>query len=399
MSQGEHRDRRPTGRVGGRILEGRLSSAGDAPSAAVAGGVPPRYRLRCSIEVLPVPDGRLYLLRPGRPDLLIRQPDAADRAVLDALVEGPATVPGLQRRLAGQGIELDGTAIAGKLAALVHADAVGVERGVPAELSPDDEERFARQLPYLAEAGDPAVAQLRLRDATVVVLGCGGLGTWALLALASAGVGRFVIIDHDVVELSNLNRQIAYGVADLGRGKATVAAERVRELDPEITVVPVVRRVDRPADLAPHLADADVLVLVADEPPYELGRWVNAACLVAGVPFILAGQLPPLLRVGPMHVPGVSACFECHERALRRGSAVYDQLVEQRRRHNRPAATLGPASAVVGALLSTEVLHLLMRGGGVATEGRAMLLDMGTLESHWEPIARDPDCPACHHLG
>ena len=100
------------------------------------------------------------------------------------------------------------------------------------ELPRELRERFDRQLPYFAEAGEPAAAQRRLAGSTVVVLGCGGLGTWALGALASAGVGRFVLVDDDTVELSNLNRQILYGVDDLGAAKVERAAAWLARFDP-----------------------------------------------------------------------------------------------------------------------------------------------------------------------
>ena len=117
------------------------------------------------------------------------------------------------------------------------------------------------------------------------------------------------------------------------------------------------------------------------------------------MPWISAGQQPPLLKVGPAVLPGVTACFECLERGLRREFGLYDELVEARRRDPAPATTLGPASGVVGALLALEVMHLLSGLAPPATAGRALLVDMATLESRWEDIARDPECPACGALG
>jgi molybdopterin/thiamine biosynthesis adenylyltransferase len=183
-------------------------------------------------------------------------------------------------------------------------------------LEPDEAERFARQLPYFAETGDPLATQRRLRAAHVAVIGCGGLGTWALGALASLGVGRFTLVDHDTVELANLNRQILYGAADVGASKVACSARWVRALDPRIEVHEVPRQVQGEADAAAAIDGADAVVLAADWPPYEVGRWVNRACVAAGVPFILGGQVPPMLKVGPTYWPGRGPCFACHERAL-----------------------------------------------------------------------------------
>jgi bacteriocin biosynthesis cyclodehydratase domain-containing protein len=237
-----------------------------------------------------------------------------------------------------------------------------------------------------------------LRASRVVVLGCGGLGTWALGAMASVGVGRFVLVDHDTVELSNLNRQILYDQSDLGRPKVAVAAEWLERFDASIEVTTVRHRADGPRDLDDVLPGADALVLVADWPPYDLARWVNEACLAHRVPFITAAQQPPVLKVGPTYIPGRGACLACHESAVRRDFPLYDELAEQRRRDPQPATTLGPASGVVGTLLALEILHLLVATQPPATHGRALLLDMRTLQTRWEDIARDPACAACGAL-
>jgi bacteriocin biosynthesis cyclodehydratase domain-containing protein len=265
-------------------------------------------------------------------------------------------------------------------------------------LDPGDAERFARQLPYFAEHGDPAAAQRRLMAARVVVLGCGGLGTWVLGALAGAGVRRFVLVDDDLIELSNLNRQILYGVDDIGRPKAERAAEWLRRFEPRAELELVQRRMRSAADLYAILDGADALVHAADWPPYEILRWADEACRSAGVPYITAGQVPPVLKIGPTYVPGRSACFACQELATREAYPLYAELAAHRRDHETAATTLGPASGVVGTLLAMEVMHLLLGSQPPATEGRALLVDMRTLETRWETVERRADCPACNHL-
>jgi bacteriocin biosynthesis cyclodehydratase domain-containing protein len=264
-------------------------------------------------------------------------------------------------------------------------------------LGAHDASRFDRQLPYLAELGAPAALQRRLMQSRVVLLGCGGLGTWALGALASAGVRRFVLVDGDRVELSNLNRQILYAVDDIGASKAERAAAWLRRFEPRAQVEPVVRRMSSAADLSALVSGADALVHAADWPPYEIVRWADDACRRADVPYITAGQVPPVLRIGPTYVPGRSACFACHEATMRERHPLFAELAAHRREQDTTATTLGPASGVVGTLVAMEVMHLLA-GQAPATEGRALLVDMRTLEARWEDVPRRPDCPACNHL-
>jgi molybdopterin-synthase adenylyltransferase len=354
--------------------------ARDDPNAS-----PPRYRLRPSIEPFFAASGDVYLLRAGAPDEhVVRAPGDEDRVLLERLAHEPVPAP-------------EGSTIASRIAPLVAAGVVVREPSSP-PLAPADAARYDRQLPYLAEFGDPREVQRRLRASCVVVLGCGGLGTWALGAMAGVGVGQFVLVDHDTVELSNLNRQILYSESDLGRSKVAVAAEWLQRFDPSIEVTTVSRRVEGPRDLDDALAGADALVLVADWPPYDLARWVNEACVAHRVAFITAGQQPPLLKVGPTYIPGRGACLSCHETAVRHDFPLYDELAEQRRRDPPAATTLGPASGIIGTLLAAEVLHLVAAAEPPATHDRALLLDMRTLRTHWEGIERDPACSACAAL-
>ncbi|MEA2255617.1 MAG: molybdopterin-synthase adenylyltransferase [Solirubrobacteraceae bacterium] len=342
------------------------------------------YRLRPGVELFFAASGDAYLLRPGVGDHVVRAPSASDRALLERVALGSVEAP-------------DGSTEAGRLEPLVRAGVVVAEPAC-APLDGDDAERFSRQLDYLAELGPPADVQRRLRGARVAVLGCGGLGTWALGAIASVGVARFVIVDDDAVELSNLNRQILYRAADRGQPKAELAAAWLRAFDPSIEVVARVQRLRSADDVAANVAGCDAVLVTADWPPYEITRWVNEACVALRVPFLTAGQAPPLLKIGPTYAPGAGPCFACHESELRAGYPLYAELAEHRARHPPPATTLGPASGVIGTLLGLEVLHLLAGDSPIATQGRALLMDMRTLEARWESVARDPRCPVCGGL-
>jgi bacteriocin biosynthesis cyclodehydratase domain-containing protein len=377
VSEGEDRQGRPPGRQRVGLLEGGLIPQ-RTPPAVPAGGL--RYRLRGSVEVVEGGDGSLYLVRAGAEDLVVRDPDAEDRRLLALLASGT---------------EL-GEDAGGKLAALIAAGVV-VEAASSEPLEEGDAERYARQLPYLAEAGDERDLQRRLAAARVTIVGCGGLGTWTIAALASAGVRRLRLVDDDVVETSNLNRQVLYGPADIGASKAATTARWLRAFDERVEVEIVERRVDG-VDAAARVADrADLLVLAADAPPYLLARWVNEACVAARVPFIVAGQLPPLAKVGPLYWPGRSACFACHETALRRESADYDAYVRQLQQAPARGATLGSVSGLVGASVAMEVMHALI-GITPASLGAALLVDLRTWDVRREAIARDSECAACKHL-
>ena len=236
--------------------------------------------------------------------------------------------------------------------------------------------------------------QRRLRSSSVAVIGCGGLGTWALAALACTGVGRFTLVDDDVVSLSNLNRQVLYNDADLGELKVERAAAWMQAFDDRIDVEPESRRIRGPGDLE-SLSDHDVWVLAADWPPYEITRWVNDASLRTRVPFIVAGQQPPLVKVGPTFIPGHGPCFTCHETRLRASAPMYDELAAIRSSRPPEAMTLGPTSALAGALLASEVLHYLIGARRLATHARATVVDVRTLGISVDEVEPVQGCPSC----
>jgi bacteriocin biosynthesis cyclodehydratase domain-containing protein len=352
-----------------------------------------RYRLRPSIEPFVDRHGDLCMVRPGGQDLVVRRPEAVDVALVRALQGVWATAEDLARR-----VDVDLAVVQRKLDSLTEADLVVVNRdAASAPLAREDAERFSRQLPYLAELGDDVRLQRRLRDATVAVIGCGGLGTWAIAAVACIGVGRIVMIDDDRVALSNLNRQILYSRRDVGTLKVGAAADWVRAFDPAIDVRAVERRIACPEDVAESVAAADAVVLAADWPPYEISRWVNAVCVRERTPFIAAGQLPPVLKVGPTYAPGAGPCFTCHETALVAASGSYEDYVAYRASEPTTAPTLGPGSAIVGGMVGMELLHLLT-GRVPATQGVAVLLNMATMSVRHERVDRDRACAACKHL-
>ena len=390
MNPHDHRADGAPGPVRVGVLEGSLSDAPAGPADAAGGrrlGLDP-LTLRSSVDAVATGDGSLVLVRAGEPDLQVRDPEPLDRALLRLLAGGSWTGDQLAAATGA-----DGDAIAAKLRSL---DAAGLLREEGERiLDPEDRERFDRQLPFLAERGDAEALQQRLRRAHVAVLGCGGLGTWTVAGLGAAGVGRFTLVDDDRVETSNLNRQILFSAAQRGRAKVAEAARWLAAYDPRIDVAALPVRVDGPEAVEAAVGDADLVVLAADWPPYEIARWVNAVCVRRRRPFIVGGQAPPLVKLGPLYWPGRTACFACHESALRRDSAHYDDYVAHVREAPARGATLGPAAGMVGAGIAMEALQLLT-GAEPATLGAAILTDLRTMTTRRVAVDRDAGCATCH---
>jgi molybdopterin-synthase adenylyltransferase len=350
-----------------------------------------RPRLKRTREAVLTAAGDVYILRPGEDtDLVIEQPDAATRELLSAL-DGRRSAAELEHEF---GPEQVGDALRRLSELGLLDDAADDER-----VSARERARYDRQLRYFSDVSSaalpPSEHQRRLREARVLVLGVGGLGSWASYALACCGVGELVLLDGDLVEESNFNRQILYRERDIGRPKAEAAADALAEFDSSCRLTPVARRLESAGAVRELAEGADFVVNGADWPAHDIERWVNEACFDVAVPFITMSHSPPVARVGPLYVPGTTGCFNCQEQTYREAFPLYDELVEQRRGRPSEAATLGPVCAFIGGQVALETLHQVTGLVAPASLGVAYVYDLRTMEVSREPVPRLADCAVC----
>jgi molybdopterin-synthase adenylyltransferase len=349
-----------------------------------------RPRIKRTTQMLDAPNGDLYLLRPSAgADIHIERPGKAGRALLDAL-NGTRTREEL--------IEEFGEDEVGDLLAQFE------ELGVVDDASDDDKipgevfERLDRQLRYFSDISTGPTAsecQGRLEAARIAVLGVGGLGGWSALNLACCGVGELLLLDFDRVELSNLNRQVLYSEADIGRFKAEAAAERLSGFNSSIKVEARVQKLDSEAAIAETIDGYDIVIDACDWPAHDIEHWINSACFAAGIPFIAMSHFPPVARVGPLYVPGVTGCFACQEASYRRTYPLFDVAMEQQRGRSSPAATLGPACSLIGGQVGLDVMHQLTGLAKPSTLGVGHIYDLRTMAVEREPVVPEPGCPVC----
>jgi adenylyltransferase/sulfurtransferase len=244
------------------------------------------------------------------------------------------------------------------------------------EASPIAAADYSRQI-ALPEVG--VAGQQRLHDGSVLVIGAGGLGVPVLQYLAAAGVGRIGIVDGDVVEASNLHRQPLYGVADIGKSKAAVAAARLREANPAITIAVHAERATA-GNLSDWLARYDVVVECSDN--FATKFVVNDAAVSLGKPAVFASvyQYEGQLQV---YLPREDwPCLRCLW-----PEAPRDGLVG----NCAQAGVLGPVPATLGAMQAMQALKILL---GLAVEPAPALHVFDLLGMHWRTLrsARNPGC-------
>lgn len=245
----------------------------------------------------------------------------------------------------------------------------------------DDEQllRYSRHL-MLDEVG--VDGQERLLQSHALILGAGGLGSPAALYLASAGVGQLTLIDDDVVDLTNLQRQIMHTEASVGAPKVQSAQRAIAALNHEVRVQTVARRADQ-ALLDTLVADADVVLDCGDN--FASRQALNRACvrhrkpLVSGAAIRFDGQL----SVYDLRQPG-APCYAC---IFPPTQAVTDE----------PCATMGvfaPLVGIIGSLQAAEAIKLLC-GLDSALRGHLLMVNLRQPEFSSVTVARDPACPVC----
>ncbi|HEX6309597.1 MAG TPA: molybdopterin-synthase adenylyltransferase MoeB [Longimicrobiales bacterium] len=249
---------------------------------------------------------------------------------------------------------------------------------VAATFSRDEVTRYARHI-TLGEVGWEG--QEKLRGARVAVVGAGGLGSPIGLYLAAAGVGTIGIIDFDVVDLSNLQRQVLYATGDVGRKKVEVAAARLRALNPGVSVRTHDVRLTRDNALA-ILRDYDVVIDGTDNFPTRY--LVNDACVLLGRPYVYGsilrfeGQVSVFTgRTGP--------CYRCLFREPPPPGLV-PSCAE--------GGVLGVLPGIIGSLQALEAIKLIL-GRGDSLIGRLALFDALTFRWRELKLRRNADCPVC----
>ncbi|MFC7166643.1 SAMP-activating enzyme E1 [Halospeciosus flavus] len=246
-------------------------------------------------------------------------------------------------------------------------------------LDPTQLDRYSRHI--IMEDVGPA-GQQKLLDADVLVVGAGGLGAPVIQYLAAAGVGRLAIVDDDVVERSNLQRQIIHADADIGHPKAESAREYVERLNPDVNVEVHEKRLtaDNAEDL---IRERDFVVDCSDN--FGTRYLVNDACVLHEVPFShgaiyrFEGQAITFAHEED------SPCYRCLFPEAPEEGVVPDCS---------EAGVLGILPGTVGCIQATECVKALLDYGELL-DGRLLFYDAGDMTFEEAPVAKNPECPLC----
>jgi adenylyltransferase/sulfurtransferase len=238
--------------------------------------------------------------------------------------------------------------------------------------------RYSRHL-IMPEVG--MAGQLKLKQARVLSIGAGGLGSPLTLYLAAAGVGTLGVVDFDVVDFSNLQRQVIHGTKDVGRAKLDSALDRLRDLNPAVNVVPFNARLSS-GNALEILRDFDIVADGTDNFPTRY--LVNDACVLLGKPNVYASIFRFEGQASVLGAPN-GPCYRC----------LYPEppppgLVPS----CAEGGVLGILPGLVGVIQATEVIKLIL-GQGQPLIGRLLLIDALGMKFREVKLRKNPDCPMC----
>jgi len=247
-------------------------------------------------------------------------------------------------------------------------------------LSDDELLRYSRQIlmPNFDIAGQQA-----LKSARVLIVGSGGLGCPVALYLGAAGVGHLTLVDDDHIEVANLQRQIAFETAQLGESKAERLADRIRGINPLITVDVIRQRLEG-EDFDAPVTQASLVLDCCDN--FNTRFALNRACLKAGVPLVSGAAIrgEGQISVYDSRQPQ-SPCYHC----------LYPEQGNEDLTCSE-AGVIAPLVGMIGAAQAMEAIKVIS-GVGKTLVGRLLIVDAWSMEWREMKLAKDPACPVCNN--
>lgn len=247
------------------------------------------------------------------------------------------------------------------------------------DFSKDDIKRYSRQI-VLPDVG--GIGQKRIQGSSVLIVGIGALGSVASIYLTAAGVGHIGLIDDDVVELSNLQRQIIYSTDQIGELKVQAATNVLEKLNPNVSITPMAKKLV-PENSREIIREYDYVIDGTDNFPAKY--IINDACMVENKPFSIAGILSFEGQVITV-LPRQSACYRCIFPAIP-APGIVPSCSE--------AGVLGPIPGFAASLQATEALKFILGQENRLLTNSIFIFDLKYLDFRIIEIQRDEECPAC----
>lgn len=244
-----------------------------------------------------------------------------------------------------------------------------------------DDEQLLRYSRHIMLEDFDAEGQERINRARVLIIGAGGLGCPAAMYLAASGIGHLTIADNDVVELSNLQRQIAHGTADIGNTKVSSLAKTLHDINAQVEVNALAMRLEGDA-LTQQIIAADVVLDCSDNFTTRLA--INRACVQHHTPLVSGAAIRHEGQIAVFNLHAESPCYAC----------LYGEQDEQENLTCSNSGVLSPLVGIIGAMQAAEALKIVAHYGE-PLDGRMLLLDARSMQWRSLTLTKDIACAVC----
>lgn len=286
---------------------------------------------------------------------------------------------------------------------LLRKDGIlSIKTDLPTDITTQDVQRYQRQVQFFSDLApetiDPWQYQSKLKKASVLIIGLGGIGSWIAQSLAMIGVGKLVLCDFDTVSVHNLTRQTMYNINDIGTYKSEALSKHLKQNNTEINIKEIRFKMENEKDLLmlkSEIIQTDLVINCADFPDINTtSRWVSSLCMKLNKPHIIGGGYTGHIGlIGPTIIPFQGACWNCFERKYKNDlkDHHFDILLNTR----KSSGAVVFLSSIIANIQAWDGDRVITGIGSPLMLNRKGFLDLDTLKIDWEIVSKDPNCEGC----
>ncbi len=266
-------------------------------------------------------------------------------------------------------------------------------------------DKFRRTIHFISEYSsshsDLVTMWNNISEATVLIVGLGAVGTWVACNLAQSGIGKIILMDADVVEITNLHRQFGYTEADIGMLKTDICEKRLKEYRKDIVIKKQNKLLDR---TSLHIFDNDTIDLIincADKPNVDsTSLWIGEYAMQRSIPHIIGGGYNlHLSLIGQTVLPGKTACVNCFKKSLEEENRIDPKKVKKLAVKNRKVGSFGPMCSLMASMTGMEAIKILTKKISPSNTNRRGEFDIYTMNITYKDYERRKDCEWCGENG
>lgn len=266
-------------------------------------------------------------------------------------------------------------------------------------------ERFRRPIHFLSEYASSHNELVNIwnsiRNSRVLIIGLGAVGSWVACNLCQSGVNNFILMDADVVEITNIHRQFGYRESDIGRLKTDALEEKLKEYNPAVNVIKENIYLDSNSLHKLDNISIDLIVNCADKPNVDTtSLWVGEYSMERNIPHIVGGGYNMHLSlIGQTVIPGQSACVKCFEKKLEEENRIDSSKVKKLNVKNRKVGSFAPMCTMIASMVGMEAIKVLSKKIAPSNVNRRGEFNIYTMDISYKAYERRADCAWCGKKG